>query len=297
MQTTIFLFYLAATFSLVRVSRGTKLCTWSQRLIPKNATGDITLEVPISYSYKTGYIGSEPFWTYAWEKGWCSYSKGYFRCPYTAHDDYYSTTLTLPNAEKISYVMLESEYPITIHKIEDESIPGFYVKKGTKLDICTDKSELELEFLLNGKESDLQDVSCYVGKKLGCSGLRQMYTHRDGRCRYSMKQGRLEMRITLQNKDETISFFYCYANKEKTTALTYIIDWRGSPKTTPTPVTTADIVQEINTTVATSLMVSLETTPSQFTTTNMWHDTANSGAASLIDVAGVILFNLCLFLL
>ncbi|BHF77716.1 hypothetical protein SprV_0602082500 [Sparganum proliferum] len=52
MQTTILLFNLAAVFVLFHTGRGSKLCTWSQRLIPKNATGDITLEVPIVYSYE-----------------------------------------------------------------------------------------------------------------------------------------------------------------------------------------------------------------------------------------------------
>ncbi|BHF77711.1 hypothetical protein SprV_0602082000 [Sparganum proliferum] len=56
MQTTILLFNLAAVFVLFHTGRGSKLCTWSQRLIPKNATGDITLEVPIVYSYESTTI-------------------------------------------------------------------------------------------------------------------------------------------------------------------------------------------------------------------------------------------------
>ncbi|BHF77712.1 hypothetical protein SprV_0602082100 [Sparganum proliferum] len=297
MQTTLLLFSLVATFSLFHVSRGAKLCTWSQRIIPKNATGDITLEVPISYSYRTGYIGREPFWTYAGSRGWCSYNKGYFRCPYTAHDDYYATRLTLPNAEEISYVMLESEYPITLHKTEDESIPGFFVKEGTKLDICTDKKEVVVEWLFNGNESDLQHVSIYNNGKLVCSGLREAHELKDGRCKYTMSEGRLSIAYELIHNVLPRSSFYCYADKEKTIAQTYIIDWRGSPEIKPNPVTNVDKVEEITTTGAASLMVSRETTPSQVSTTNMVHDSGNSGAASLIDVAGVLLFNICVFLM
>nr|VZI48790.1 unnamed protein product [Spirometra erinaceieuropaei] len=85
MQTNVFLLFLSlvAISLFLHMSRGNTLCTWSKRLIPKDATGDITLEVPIVDSYKEGYIGNEKFWTYIWAKGWCSYSKGYFRCPYT----------------------------------------------------------------------------------------------------------------------------------------------------------------------------------------------------------------------
>ncbi|BHF77898.1 hypothetical protein SprV_0602100800 [Sparganum proliferum] len=121
MKTNKFLFSFAAILSLFHTGCGEKMCSWSQRTIPRNATGDLTLEVPISYSYKVGYLGHEEFWTYGWEKGWCSYNEGYFRCPYTKHDDYDATSITLPNVEKISYVMLRSQYPITIHKSGDES--------------------------------------------------------------------------------------------------------------------------------------------------------------------------------
>ncbi|BHF77919.1 hypothetical protein SprV_0602102900 [Sparganum proliferum] len=290
------LFSFAAILSLFHTGRGEKMCSWSQRTIPRNATGDITLEVPISYSYRGGYLGHEKFWTYFWEKGWCSYNKGYFRCPYTKHDDYDATRITLPNVEKISYVMLESQYPITIHKSGDESFPGFYAKEGTALDICTDKKYVLLEWFFNGEESNLQDMSCYEDNWLACRGLRPPDAPKDKRCGYTKTNGRMEFRYTFVHKGPSKNFFYCYANKEKTRALTFIIDWRGAPETTPGPVTTVDIVQEITTTEAASLTDSPETTSSPVTTKAMMNETANSGARSFMDAAGLILFNLWLFL-
>nr|VZI25901.1 unnamed protein product [Spirometra erinaceieuropaei] len=227
MQTTLLFFRLAAILSLFHMGRGNNLCSWSQRMIPKNATGDITLEVPIVYSYRTGYLGNEPFWTYAGARGWCSYNEGYFRCPYTAHGDYYATSVTLPNVEKISYAMLESDYPITIHKPGDEGIPGFYVKEDSRLDICTNGKKVILEFVMNGNETDLRDVSCYRSGRLLCSGLQLHGTPKNANCAYNIKEGRLRFGFTVKYKKAPKSFLYCYANKEKTRALTYIIDWRG----------------------------------------------------------------------
>ncbi|BHF77896.1 hypothetical protein SprV_0602100600 [Sparganum proliferum] len=202
------------------------MCSWSQRTIPENATGDITLEVPISDSFKRGYLGHENFWIiYALEERWCSYNEGYFRCPYTKHDDYDATRITLPDVEKISYVMLESQYPITIHKSGDESFPGFYAKEGTALDICTDnKKYVLLEWFFNGEEANLQDMSCYRDGSPACRGLRPPNAPNDERC--------------------------------------------DSPEATPSPVTTKAMMNE----------------------------TANSGARSFMDAAGLILFNLWVFL-
>ncbi|BHF77902.1 hypothetical protein SprV_0602101200 [Sparganum proliferum] len=352
MKTNNLLFSFAAILSLFHTGCGEKMCSWSQRTIPRNATGDLTLEVPISYSYKVGYLGNEKFWTYGWEKGWCSYNEGYFRCPYTKHDDYDATSITLPNVEKISYVMLRSQYPITIHKSGDESFPGFYAKEGTALDICTDKKYALLRWFFNGKESNLQDMSCYQDNWLACRGLRPPDAPKDKRCGYTKTNGRMEFRYTFIHKGAPYNFFYCYANKEETRALTFIIDWRGAPETTPGPDTTADIVQEITTTAAANLTGAPETTPgpdttadivqeittteaanltgapettpgpdttadivqeittteaanltdspettlSPVTTKEMMNETANSGARSFIDAAGLILFNLWLFL-
>ncbi|BHF77921.1 hypothetical protein SprV_0602103100 [Sparganum proliferum] len=57
-----------------------------------------------------------------------------------------------------------------------------------------------------------------------------------------------------------------------------------APETTPGPVTTADIVQEITTTEAASLTDSPETTPSPVTTEEMMNETANSGARRFMDL-------------
>nr|VZI51483.1 unnamed protein product [Spirometra erinaceieuropaei] len=208
------------------MSRGNTLCTWSKRLIPKDATGDITLEVPIVDSYREGYIGNEKFWTYIWAKGWCSYSKGYFRCPYTQHDGYHSTSITLPNVEKISYAMLESQYPISIHKAEDESIPGFYVKGDTKLDRCADKHFVFMLFRLNGNRSDVKSIGCYRSGTPLCSGCESTDMPRNGGCYCNMYEGRWTVELGIPYKLASRDFIYCYVNEDKTRAMTYIIDWR-----------------------------------------------------------------------
>nr|VZI25904.1 unnamed protein product [Spirometra erinaceieuropaei] len=265
MQTNLFLLNLVI-MSLFHFGCGSKLCDWSKRLFPKNATGNITLEVPIETSYRSGYLASGPFWTYIWARGWCSYKEGYFRCPYIKHDDYDATALTFSNAEKLSYVLLNSKYPVTIHKPEDESIPGFYVKEGTALDICTDNITLKLQWAFNGNESDLQDISCYTSGKNICSGLRRVSEPSNGKCGYYMNDGRVTVGLYVTNRRALKSFFYCYADKQKTKALTYIIDWRGFSKSNPGPVTTTQMVQQKTT----------------------------SGAAKLVVCA--ILFNFCVFL-
>ncbi|BHF77725.1 hypothetical protein SprV_0602083400 [Sparganum proliferum] len=254
MQAIIFLFSLATISSLFHMGRGNKLCDWSKRRIPKNATGDITLEVPIVGSYWSGYLDSGKFWTYIWARGWCSYKEGHFRCPYTKHDDYDATTLTLPNAQNISYVMLNSEYPITIHKPGDESIPGFHVDEDTKFDICTRKNNVDIYWSFNGKESDLQDISCYRSGDILCSGLRPVSTPKNGKCGYFIHHGRVTIGFELYNRNTSNSFYYCYADQRKTKALTYIIDWRGSSKTSPSPVTTTQIVQQKTTSGAVRLI-------------------------------------------
>nr|VZI52255.1 unnamed protein product [Spirometra erinaceieuropaei] len=240
---------------LFHLGCGNKLCDWSKRLIPKNATGSITLEVPIETSYWSGYLGIGKFWTYIWARGWCSYKEGYFRCPYTKHEDYDATALTFSNAEKLSYVMLNSEYPITIHKPQDESIPGFYVNEGTALDICTDNITVRLLWAFNGNESDLQDISCYTSKKNICSGLRPVSWPSDGRCGYFIDDGRLTVGYDVRNRNATKSFYYCYADKQKTRALTYIIDWRCFSKSNPRPVITTQMPQPKATSGARKLVV------------------------------------------
>ncbi|BHF77723.1 hypothetical protein SprV_0602083200 [Sparganum proliferum] len=256
MQTNIFLFTLVI-ISLFDVGCGNKLCDWSKRLIPKNATGDITLEVPNVGSYWGGFLGSGKFWTYLWARGWCSYKEGYFRCPYTKHDDYDATALTFSNAEKLSYVMLNSEYPVTIHKPEQENIPGFYVKEGTALDICTDNITVRLLWAFNGNESDLQDISCYTDKHNICSGLRRVSAPSNGKCGYFMNDGRVTVGYDVRNKIASKSYYYCYADKQKTRALTYIIDWRGFSKSNPKPVTATQMVQQITTSGAAKLGASV----------------------------------------
>nr|VZI25884.1 unnamed protein product [Spirometra erinaceieuropaei] len=100
-------------------------CNWSKRIIPRGAAGNFTVEVPIHYSYRGGYINGEPFGTYFWARGWCTHKKGYFQCPYGKRNDIHTTTLTLPQVENISYVMLKDSYPITLHRTEDKTVLTF----------------------------------------------------------------------------------------------------------------------------------------------------------------------------
>nr|VZI05879.1 unnamed protein product [Spirometra erinaceieuropaei] len=269
MKANILLFSFAAIISLFYTGRGEEICSWSQRIIPRNATGDITLEVPIMNKYKGGYIGNETLWAFARDNGWCSYSGGGFVCTNTTHDGYDATSLTLSNVEEISYVMLESDYPITIHKSGDKSFLGFHAKEGTGLDICTNRKYAQIKWFFNGNESDLQDMSCYEDHKLVCSGLRPVGARKDKKCGHTKEDGRIEFRYTFFKKGVSKNFFYCYTNKEKTRALTYIIDWRVSTDSAHNPVIPKEKMYE----------------------------TDNSGAGSLIDAAGLILFNLGMFLM
>ncbi|BHF77690.1 hypothetical protein SprV_0602079900 [Sparganum proliferum] len=241
MQRKFCLCSLVLLFSILHVGCGTRVCTWSQRLIPKNAAGNITIDVPIVDSYWRGYVGNEAFWTYIWARGWCSHKEGYFRCLYITHNGSDATRLTFPDAKKISYVMLRDEYPITVHKAEDESIPGFYVKEGTKLDVCPEGETVELFWTFNGNETDLKDISCYTNGRILCSGLRSSASTNDGKCEFTRRNGRVTVGYRVHREVSAWTLYYCHANKEQTMTMTYLVDWRGassksSNKKDPLPV-------------------------------------------------------------
>nr|VZI25888.1 unnamed protein product [Spirometra erinaceieuropaei] len=234
MQKTFCLCSLALLLSILHVGCGKGVCTWSQRLIPKTATGNITLDVPIVDSYWRGYVGNETFWTYIWTRGWCSYKEGYFRCPYITRNGLDATRLTFPDAKKISYVMLRDEYPITVHKAEDGSIPGFYVEEGTKLDVCPDSETVQLFWTFNGDEGDLKDISCYTNGRRLCSGLRPSTSTNDGKCGFHRRNGRVTVGYQVHREVSAWTLYYCHANKQQTMTLTYIVNWEGASTKLPT---------------------------------------------------------------
>nr|VZI25887.1 unnamed protein product [Spirometra erinaceieuropaei] len=209
-------------------SYGQGVCTWSQRLIPKNSTGNIAFDLPVLESYWRGYLGNETFWTYPWARGWCSYKQGYFRCPYITRDDRLATQLMFPDAENISYIMLRDTFPITIHKAEDETIPGFYIEEGTKLNLCPQTGTVQLFWTFNGNESDLQDISCYTNERLLCSGLQTATSANDDNCKFHMRNGRVTVGYQVYKEVAVWTLYYCHANKEQTITLTYIVDWEAA---------------------------------------------------------------------
>ncbi|BHF77710.1 hypothetical protein SprV_0602081900 [Sparganum proliferum] len=215
---------------------GQKLCAWSNRLLPNGATGNFTVQVPIYFLYQNGYLNEEPFSTYFWARGWCSYKRGYFRCPYEKKQDFYATRLTLPNIQDLSYVMLRDWYPITLHRPEDETVPGFYVDKDTQLDVCPQYSTVNLRWYFNGNEADLQNVSCYQLGMRTCSGLQPFEKRENGKCRFRNVKGKISIGFMFAKPTTRLGFYYCYLDSEKTKALTYIVDWKDVTKTRDAPI-------------------------------------------------------------
>ncbi|VDK35276.1 unnamed protein product [Dibothriocephalus latus] len=68
--------------------------------------------------------------------------------------------------------MLKDDYPITLHKPEEQTVPGFYVRASDSLDICSEHTMTLLRWYFNGNETDLKDLSCYVDGELFCSGVQ-----------------------------------------------------------------------------------------------------------------------------
>ncbi|BHF77709.1 hypothetical protein SprV_0602081800 [Sparganum proliferum] len=227
---------LIAGFTLFELGYGQGFCNWSRRIIPSGATGNFTVEVPIYYSYRCGYINDVPFGTYPWARGWCTYKQDYFRCSYGKRDGTHTTVLTLPQIETISYVMLEDSHPITLHKPDDKTVPGFYVKENDQLDVCSKYYTVVLWWHFNGNESDLQNISCYLNGKRFCSGLRPYGTKGRNKCGFQKAEGRIHIGYMFYNSATRFGYYYCYVDKEQTRALTYIVDWKDAKKTRDTSI-------------------------------------------------------------
>nr|VZI25889.1 unnamed protein product [Spirometra erinaceieuropaei] len=217
---------------------GESICEWSKRVIPSGANGNFTITVPVYYSYRSGYINEEPFGTYPWARGWCTYKQDYFRCPYGDYNDLYTTVLTLPNIQNVSYVMLKDSRPITLHKEEDTTVPGFYVRKGHRLEVCPQYLTVNLVWYFNGNESNLQDVSCYMNGEQFCSGLQPGEKQPDEKCAYWKTNDRIRIGYRFYKPSTRFGYYYCYLDKGLTKALTYIVDWKNATKTRDTSVVT-----------------------------------------------------------
>ncbi|BHF77685.1 hypothetical protein SprV_0602079400 [Sparganum proliferum] len=207
-------------------------CNWSKRIIPRGAAGNFTIEVPIHNSYRSGYINGEPFGTYFWSRGWCTHKEDYFRCLYGNRNQIHTTILTLPKVEDISYVMLKDSFPITLHRPEDETVPGFYVKEGDVLDVCSNYTTYPLSWSFNGNENDLKDqVSCYQNGEKFCSGLGVGKTGTEDKCAFWKTSDRIRIRYRFFKPSTRFGYYYCYLDKGMTKALTYIVDWKNGKKT------------------------------------------------------------------
>nr|VZI25890.1 unnamed protein product [Spirometra erinaceieuropaei] len=297
MHIGVFLHLLVAGFTFFELGYGQSFCNWSRRIIPGGATGNLTVEVPLYYSYRSGYINNVPFGTYPWARGWCTYKQDYFRCSYGERmlqilleyflrrfdinakvlppkdwtrtcvnqptatigaakwdslsspvhltgfsdillfgiqqrgDDIYTTIITLPKVETISYVRLQDSHPITLHRAGDKSVPGFYVKKSDRLDICSQYYTITLQWHFNGNESDLQNVSCYTNGRLFCSGLQPFELKQSEKCGFRPVAGGIRIGYVFYKPRRRFGYYYCYADKDLTKALTYIVDWNNATRT------------------------------------------------------------------
>nr|VZI25892.1 unnamed protein product [Spirometra erinaceieuropaei] len=146
------------------------------------------------------------------------------------------TRLTLPSIQELSYVMLKDWYPITLHRPEDKTVPGFYVDKDTQLDVCPQYSTVNLRWYFNGNEADLQNVSCYQLGIRHCSGLQPFEKQEHGKCRYRNVKGKISIGFMFAKPPTRLGFYYCYLDSEKTKALTYIVDWKDVTKTRDEPI-------------------------------------------------------------
>nr|VZI25882.1 unnamed protein product [Spirometra erinaceieuropaei] len=231
MHMTMALHFFIVALTFFETGFGQDPCNWSKRIIPKGAAGNFTVEVPIHYSYRRGYINEDPFGTYFWARGWCTLKEGYFRCPYGNRNNIHTTILTLPKVDDISYVMLKDRYPITLHRLEDKTVPGFYVKEGDLLDVCSNFTRYSFFWFFNGNETDLKDLSCYHNGKQFCSGLTPAKTRAEGNCIFIKKNGRIEIGYRFSKPSTRFGYYYCYLDKGMTKALTYIVDWKNGTKT------------------------------------------------------------------
>ncbi|BHF77705.1 hypothetical protein SprV_0602081400 [Sparganum proliferum] len=231
MHIRVFLHLLVAGVTLFESGYGRGFCDWSRRIIPGGATGNFTVEVPISFSYWSGYINNVPFGTYPWAIGWCTYKQDYFRCSYGERDDIYTAIITLPKVETISYVMLQDDHPITLHRAEDKTVPGFYVKESDRLDICSQYYTILLRWHFNGNESELQNVRCYHNGKLFCSGLQPFELKKSEKCSFLAVVGGISIGYMFYKPQRRFGYYYCYADKDLTKALTYIVDWKNATRT------------------------------------------------------------------
>ncbi|BHF77689.1 hypothetical protein SprV_0602079800 [Sparganum proliferum] len=231
-MTILHLFIVALVF--FESGYGQDPCNWSRRIIPRGASGNFTVEVPVHYSYWSGYINWEPFGTYFWARGWCTYKESYFRCPYGNQNGIHTTTLTLPEVENISYVMLKDSYPITLHRSEDKTVPGFYVEEGNSLDFCSEYYTFTLRWRINGKAADLKDISCYQNGEKFCSGLSPDGTGDEQKCGFVETKDGLCIGYMFYKPTTRFGYYYCYLDKGMTKALTYIIDWKNATKTRDT---------------------------------------------------------------
>nr|VZI25883.1 unnamed protein product [Spirometra erinaceieuropaei] len=231
MHMTMVLHFLMVALTFFESGFGQDPCTWSKRIIPKEAVGNYTIEVPIHYSYRRGYINEDPFGTYFWTKGWCTLKEGYFRCSYGNRNTIHTTILTLPKVETISYVMLKDRYPITLHRPEDKTVPGFYVKEGDVLDVCSNFTTYTLRWYFNGNENDLRNVSCFHNGEEFCSGLRPAKKGAEDKCAFTETSGRIRIGYTFFKPSTRFGYYYCYLDKGMTKALTYIVDWKNGTKT------------------------------------------------------------------
>nr|VZI35206.1 unnamed protein product [Spirometra erinaceieuropaei] len=206
------------------------ICNWNVRLLHSNLTGKHKLETVIKYSYWSGYLNSNPFWTHASSSKWCATALEYFGCKYSARDGLYTTIFKHEHMENVNYLNLHDAIPINLHRVNTPMFTpqgaAFVVTESSKLDICPTENQVDVTWNITLARCRGLQLYCAIDEEpLSVPAITTRECQNQG-------QGlsNLQRQVTVKRRgDERLTFVSCSLDSELQYSLTFIVDWAGAP--------------------------------------------------------------------
>ncbi|BHF78669.1 hypothetical protein SprV_0602178200 [Sparganum proliferum] len=241
---------LVAFLLLSHKSLSRNICQWnSRKIISTSGYYKITTLKPSSYL--KGFINGQTFSTSTWKLYTCETNSSSFQCYSDKVHGLDVTTLEFENITGVDAVVINSTYPITVHRVKKPTkstkIPRFHLVESTEFNFCPRWDQLNLTWTLIGDVTSTQPLTCFANTTKLCEGTTTDLSEKSGKCVVSEDLEQVNFTLTVSRQNATgLSFYYCQLNATAGEIVTYVVDWRDSsplpdggipPVTPPTPPT------------------------------------------------------------
>ncbi|KAL7056213.1 hypothetical protein AAHC03_020871 [Spirometra sp. Aus1] len=217
---------------LSQKSLSKNICQWnSRKIISTSGYYKLTTLSPSYYS--KGFINGQKFSTSWWKLYTCETDSRSFQCYSGKTHGLDVTTLEFENITGVDAVVINSTYPITVHRVKKPAIstkiPRFHLVESTEFNYCPKWDRLNLTWTLIGDVTSTQPLTCFANKTKLCEGTTIDISEKSGKCVVSEVSGQVNFTLTVSRQNATrLSFYYCQLNATLGEIVTYVVDWRDS---------------------------------------------------------------------